>query len=173
MTNFFGSITTTYLSDVNTSLTPAGVQQMIRTANAGGKLRVWGDKIAFVAASTAANDLFCMARLPGHAVVWNLSRIQWDDIGAATAKMQIGTYNPPNKSGITNTAGTIHNTGHDIASAGNAYLYETYTKGCTRLWEVAGASSDPKQDIEIWGKFITADVDADGSVMWQIVYSVD
>ena len=112
-----------------------------------------------------------MARLPSVVRVLPRSHLYFDDFGTSVT-LDIGTFNPTGKSGITDDDNSI-NDGIDVSTAaGTASLFADWANALKRLWEIAGASADPKQDIDIKATVKDADPGS-ADLMWEIFYTID
>lgn len=151
----------------------SGVQTLGDVGLNGGRVRVVCDTVETVAVVDTASTLW-MARLPSNARILHTSQLSWDDLATAGSPvLGIGTFNPSGRSGITDNSTSL-NASLDLATAtaGKAFLADFVNTG-KRLWELAGATSDPKQMIDIIGTFSAAATTTVGTISWAILYTVD
>lgn len=150
----------------------SGVPTLADVGLNGGRVRVVCDTQEVAAAEATSTIWF--ARLPSNARILHTSQLSWDDlasIGAPT--LDIGTFNPTGSSGITNDDNSL-NDGLDLASLtlAKALLADHINTG-KRLWELAGATSDPKQMIDIKGTIQDASTNVGATMSWCIFYTID
>ena len=155
----------------------SGVQTLSKVPLNGGRLRQVADTAELTTPDSTST--VWLARLPSNAVlVFGLSLIFWDDLASiGSPTVDIGTFNPSGRTGLTDDDNSLFD-GGDLATAnttgvklgnidvGGANLYKY-------LWEHAGATSDPKQMIDIKATVQDANCNASGTFSWVIVYVID
>jgi hypothetical protein len=138
----------------------------------GGVRRTWTEHVVPQAADSIGS-VYRMARLPSSARIMGASRLIHTAITTATSTFDIGVYNIPGKTNITDSATGI-NTGVVASTAGTKALLATTTNAGKRLWEFTTATADPKCDLDICLTLASlALVSPSGPVHVEIEYSFD
>lgn len=151
---------------VTTKFNGATIQDQPPVSHNGGRVRTVIDHM--VSVDLAENATILMARLPSNAVLHPQSEVHFDDMGTGVT-LDIGTANA---TGGTDDPDAI-NAGIDVASAaGSAALFANITDHGKALWELAGLSSDPGGNIDVYGSLVDANPDA-GDLSWCLYYSID
>lgn len=150
----------------------SGVQTLGDVGLNGGRVRAVCDTQEVAAAEATSTIWF--ARLPSNARILHPSQISWDDLASiGSPTLDIGTFNPTGFSGLTNDDNSL-NDGLDLATLtlAKALLLDHANTG-KRLWELAGATSDPKQMIDIKGTIQDASTNIGATLSWCIFYTID
>lgn len=161
-----GARTTTLLAGTS------GVQTLGDVGLNGGRVRVVCDTQEVAAAEATSTIWF--ARLPSHARILHPSQLSWDDLASiGSPTLDIGTFNPTGLTGLTNDADSL-NVDLDLATLtlAKALLADHANTG-KRLWELAGASTDPKQMIDIKATILDASTNIAATLSWCIFYTID
>ena len=123
----------------------------------------------------SAASQYRVARLPSNARIHGGSKIDHAALGTATATMNVGVYNPPGRSVITNSVTAI-NSAIVCSTAGKKELFASANRTLvgTRLWELAGRTTDPGGELDVVVNIAAGSVDitASGDIMVEIHYSV-
>jgi hypothetical protein len=114
----------------------------------GGRMKKWVETVETSAADSGTST-YLMARLPSNARIFGSSQIAHDTLGATTTAMYVGVFNTSSSvTHITNAASALHDA-IVTSTAGTKNLILDPAKWGKRLYEIAGASSDPKCDLDI------------------------
>lgn len=127
-----------------------------------------------VEVSAAASDTstYHMGRLPSAARLMPQSMIGFDDLASTGAPtLDVGTFNVAG--GTADDVDSI-NDGLTPATASNGtFLIKDVAKWGQRMWEIAGASSDPGGFIDIYVTMDDADTNTGGTLSVSLVYTLD
>lgn len=141
------AVVTSYGSRIMTGLTSTNVV-LGDPGEAGGRVRKWVETFETSAADSATST-YLVARLPSKARIMGSSRISHDALGATTATLGIGVYNPSGRSVITNDADAI-NTGIVASTAGTKEFISNRDSWGLPLWDfVAGQTTDPGGQLDV------------------------
>lgn len=120
--------------------------------------------------SESTTSTFTIGKIPSNARIQGSSRMQCDDIGAATAAVKVGLFG-------TTSLDTAINSSLAISSATTGFglqLLGDHANIGKRAWElITSLTSDPNEDLTVKATVITAAVDAAGTLTFEIYYSLD
>jgi len=140
---------------------------------AGGRLRKWVETLE-TGADDSTSSTYLVARLPSNARILGSSRISHDALGTTTATFNIGVYNVPGKSHITDDDDAI-NDGIVCSTSGTKEFIKDRADWGKCLWQfVSGATKDPQGMLDIKLKLTTAHLSSGaGTVTVEIDYTID
>lgn len=146
----------------------SAIQSQPDVSHNGGRVRAVVDSMTAVDA--AQNDTIHLATLPSNAVLLPSSTIYHDDFGTGVT-LDIGTFdvngsNADDDDSISADA--------DVATAAGSFavMDSVVTRAGMRLWELAGAASDPGGDIKIKATIKDGNPGSAG-MAWQLHYTID
>ncbi len=171
----------TFNSDLmaNTAASPAVMNEV---ANAGGRVRVAQGQVEVDASAEAqAGDILRLARLPVNAVIKSV-KIGNDDLDSGTTSvMEVGIYD---KDGNAKDADIFASASQQLRAAARlTELFDESAAGAAgavggvgntgkRLWQLAGDAENPGGEYDICITH-TAACDQDGTIAYQIEYTID
>ncbi len=160
-----------YTGAKTTALLDGAVQTKADVTFNGSRARLVSDVSGEEA--WAENDVIWLARLPSSAHVTELSRLVHEAFGTSVTA-DVGIFNQSGKSDFTDDDDALA-VDVDISSAGDFYLFEgiDLANKNKRLWELAGASADFKEDVDIKLTLKDANPTDNVRVAWALVYAED
>ena len=130
-------------------------------------------KVATTKSVTARSDgdTLKLLTLPSNARIHGDSLVSWDDLassGSPTMDIGIGSVD----SNLTSDPDALLN-GLDVTGAGTNKLVSDHANYGKKLWELAGLSSDPGGEIDIYASFVDAATNVTGDVTLEVEYTLD
>lgn len=119
----------------------------------------------------ADGDTMKMVRMPSAARISRNSHVAWDDLastGSPTMDVGVGSVD----SNITSDPDALL-AGLDVTSAGTSALVTDHANYGKPLWELAGLSTDPGGELDIYFSFVDAATNVTGDVSIEVVYTLD
>lgn len=155
------AVVTTAMTMRNSSQQPSGFGE-------GSNVKVLGATTEVVG-SESTTSTFTIGQIPSSARLLGSSRMQCDNIGAATAALKVGLFGTASDDDCITAS-------LDIATATTGFglqLLDDHAKAGKRLWEIFGATSDPKELYTVKATLITAAIDAAGTLTFECFFTLE
>lgn len=141
------AVVNTYGSRIMTGLVSA-IYTRAPAGAGGGVVRKWTETIETSAADSATST-YLMARMPSNARIHGASKLAHDALGATTAALGIGIFNPPGVTKITDDPDAL-NTAIVASTAGTKEFIADRANWGKPLWQfINGQTTDPGCDLDI------------------------
>lgn len=159
------------MTDLTYTLRADVRRQSVATIGQGEAGNVKAVAVSKSVTARTAGDTMKMLRMPSNARIHRSSQVAWDDLasaGAPTMDVGVGSVD----SNITSDPDALLN-GLDVTGAGTNNLVSDHADYGKPLWELAGLSSDPGGELDIYVSFVDAATNVTGDVTLEVYYTLD
>ena len=137
----------------------------------GGAVRSWTETVE-TNDDDSVSSTYLLASLPSNARIMGISTFSWDDFGTGAAAWDIGVFNQPGKSDITDDPDAL-TAGHLGATAGSASVISDIANYGIPLWDHATGTVDPVATLDIKATLTESSVEAVGTLTIEMLYTLD